>query len=90
MSRLPAPPSAAVSGALHRLAPDATLPGRLGQLGPDVACWVAVAGGRVIGCLLAERDGGGAWARTLVLDAGWRGKGIEGAFAQAADEALGP
>ena len=43
----------------------------------------------MVGCLLAERHTQGPWTRTLVLDPSWRGKGIEAAFEQAADETLG-
>ena len=82
LSRLPAPPGEALQVQMRRLSEHAPLE-RLRELpSADVACWVVIAGGKLIGFLLAERDGTD-WRETLALEATWRGKGIEDALHEA-------
>lgn len=79
LSRLNEPPSETLLARLRQLAPQAPL-GRLRALpAPDPICLLALAGGKVVGVLLAERAGEG-WTRTLALEAAWRGRGIEQAM----------
>ncbi len=79
LSRLSEPPGEALLGRLRQLAPQTPLE-RLRDLpAADLICLLAVAGGRVVGVLLAEREGE-RWAQTLVLEAAWRGRGVEDAL----------
>ena len=84
LSRLTEPPGQGVLAQLRRLSPHAPL-ARLAELpSPALACFVALAGGKIVGFLLAEgvpgENGAGAWRETLALEASWRGRGIEDAL----------
>lgn len=81
LSRLPGPPGNALQAQLRRLNPEhADLFKRLSELpSPDLACTVVIAGGKIVGYLLAEREEG-EWSETLALEPAWRGRGIEEAL----------
>lgn len=87
ITRLPGPPGDALLAQMRRLDSRAPLE-RLAELpSDDLLCLAVIAGGKLVGFLLAERQGS-EWHETRVLEATWRGRGIEEALRAELSSAL--